>query len=81
MVDFMDNDKVNERVWFRDWAQALDNEHIDPKRRKLFRNTIFGYLVFCKTSHKPVSIASARDFGSSAESVGRLEIIHHEEIA
>lgn len=63
----MDKDKVNERVWFRDWAQVLDNEPVDLNKRKLFRSTILGYLHFCKTSHTPVSIASARAFVEGKE--------------
>ena len=58
----MDKDKVNERVWFREWAQVLDNEPLDQKKRKSYRSTILGYLHFCKTSGRPVSIASARAF-------------------
>lgn len=63
----MDKDKVNERVWFREWAQALDHEPVEQKKRKLYRHTILGYLHFCKTSGRPVSIASARAFVENKE--------------
>jgi len=63
----MDKDKVNKRVWFREWAQTLDNELFDQKKRKLYRETILGYLHFCKTAGRPVSIASARDFVDNKE--------------
>ena len=65
--DIMDKDKVNERVWFREWAQVLDNELFDRKKRKLYRETILGYLHFCKTSGRPASIASARAFVENNE--------------
>jgi len=63
----MDKDKVNKRVWFLDWAQVLDNEPVDPKKRILFRDIVIGFLHFCKTSHQPVSIASARAFVGNRE--------------
>jgi len=63
----MDKDKVNERVWFRDWAQVLDNESVEQKTQKLYRQTILGYLHFCKISGRPVSVTSARVFVESKE--------------
>ena len=63
----MDKDKVNDRVWFREWAQVLDHESIEQKKLKLYRQTIIGYLHFCKMSGRPVSIASARAFVDNKE--------------
>lgn len=63
----MAKDKVNERVWFREWAQVLDQESVEQKKRKLYRHTILGYLHFCKISGRPVSIASARAFVENTE--------------
>lgn len=63
----MEKDKVNTRVWFREWAQVLENEHVDYNKRKGFRQTILEYLHFCKKSGWPVSIASARAFVGNKE--------------
>ena len=38
--DFTDKDKVNEKVWFREWAQTLDYEDIDHDTPKLFRQVM-----------------------------------------
>lgn len=71
----MDKDKVSQRVWFREWAQVLDNEPLDYHRRKLFRQTILGYLYFCKKSGRPVSISSARAFVENKEKIGSRIVI------
>lgn len=63
----MEKDKVNTRVWFRDWAQVLENESFDYNRQELFRKTILGYLHFCKISGRPASIVSARVFVETNE--------------
>lgn len=53
----MDKDKVNERVWFREWAQVLDSESVDQKKLKLYCHTILGSILWIR----PTAGAKSRD--------------------
>jgi hypothetical protein len=46
---------------------VLDNEILDKKAKKLYRQTILAYLHFSKITVRPVSIASARAFVANNE--------------
>ena len=58
----MNQDKLERRVWFPDWAEALAQELWPPARREAFRRIIAWYLHECKERGWPVSVASARRF-------------------
>jgi integron integrase len=58
----MNKDKLEKRVWFPGWAEALAREPWPPARREACRRIIAWYLHECKKRGWAVSVASARQF-------------------
>ncbi len=63
----MDKDKLERRVWFPGWAEALAREPWPLAQREACRRVIGWYLHECKERRWPVSVASARRFMDMVE--------------
>jgi hypothetical protein len=50
----------SEPIRFTEWKEVLIKEALSPNERDVFRNAIFHFLRYCKTSHQPASVASIK---------------------
>lgn len=63
----MNGERLEKRVWFPEWAEALVQEPLVEGRREAYRQVIVRYLHECKQRHWAVSVASARRFMETVE--------------
>jgi len=54
-------------VWFPHWREALRDLRLPPLHKLQYRLALLRYLLFCKKSHRPATVESARDFISSVQ--------------
>ena len=47
-------------IRFIEWKAVLEKESFSPEQRDLFREAIFRFLRYCKSTHTPASVASIR---------------------
>ncbi len=58
----MENDKVEQPVWFPEWGIVLQHEPFPPAQREQYRRVLVGYLHHCQLTGQRATIASARRF-------------------
>ena len=63
----MNKDRLEQRVWFPGWAEALAQEPWSEGQREAYRRLIAWYLQECKEQRWAVSVASARRFIETVE--------------
>jgi hypothetical protein len=63
----MNKDKLEKRVWFPGWAQALAQGPRPQGQRERCRGIIAWYLHECQERRWPLSVASARRFMEGLE--------------
>lgn len=49
-------------VWFPQWSAALQQLRLPPLRRQQYRLALIRYLQYCKQTHQPATVESARAF-------------------
>jgi hypothetical protein len=62
----MEKDKVDQPVWFPEWALVLQREPLPAPQRECFGRILVSYLHHCKLTGQRASIRSARAFVEKA---------------
>jgi len=58
----MEKDKVDQAVWFPEWALVLQREPLPVARREQYRQTLLDYFHHCKLTGQRATVRSARTF-------------------
>jgi hypothetical protein len=59
-------------IWFPDWPAKLQEVRLPVAIRQRYKLAIIRYLQFCKQSHQPATVESARQFMQQTEDARQL---------